>query len=134
VIPRYAEFHPREVDSARCSRAASRSMSDRQRRMDTVTEASLAIALAREGGIGVIHKNFSIAEQAAQVDRVKRSESGMIVDPVTLPPSATVARRTRSWRDSTSRACPSAKRRLVGILTNATCASRPGWGAAYLRS
>src|SRR5213080_443611 len=54
--------------------------------MDTVTEARLAIALAREGGIGILHRNLSIADQVAEVDKVKRSESGMIVEPVTLPP------------------------------------------------
>src|SRR5438067_6782322 len=58
--------------------------------MDTVTEARLAIALAREGGIGVVHRNLSIADQVAEVDKVKRSESGMIVEPVTLPPDALV--------------------------------------------
>src|SRR5438128_7538310 len=59
--------------------------------MDTVTEARLAIALAREGGIGVLHRNLSIADQVAEVDKVKRSESGMIVEPVTLPPDARVS-------------------------------------------
>ena len=59
--------------------------------MDTVTEARLAIALAREGGIGILHRNLSIADQVAEVDKVKRSESGMIVEPVTLPPDAPVA-------------------------------------------
>src|SRR5919201_1895545 len=59
--------------------------------MDTVTEARLAIALAREGGIGIVHRNLSIADQVAEVDKVKRSESGMIVEPVTLPPDAPVA-------------------------------------------
>ena len=54
--------------------------------MDTVTEAALAIALAQEGGIGIVHKNLSIAAQAAEVDKVKRSESGMIVDPITMAP------------------------------------------------
>ena len=58
--------------------------------MDTVTEARLAIALAREGGIGVVHRNLSIADQVAEVDKVKRSEAGMIVEPVTLPPDALV--------------------------------------------
>ncbi len=58
--------------------------------MDTVTEAPMAIALAREGGIGVVHRNLSIPEQVAEVDRVKRSEAGMITEPVTLPPSALV--------------------------------------------
>src|ERR671937_386433 len=59
--------------------------------MDTVTEARMAIALAREGGIGILHRNLSIEEQVAEVDKVKRSESGMIVEPVTLPPDAPVA-------------------------------------------
>src|SRR3989440_8454443 len=59
--------------------------------MDTVTEARLAIALAREGGIGILHRNLSIEEQVAEVDKVKRSEAGMIVEPVTLPPDAPVA-------------------------------------------
>src|SRR6186997_2846967 len=59
--------------------------------MDTVTEARLAIALAREGGLGIVHRNLSIADQVAEVDKVKRSESGMIVEPVTLAPGNTVA-------------------------------------------
>src|SRR5919198_3383320 len=59
--------------------------------MDTVTEARLAIAPAREGGIGIVHRNLSIADQVAEVDKVKRSESGVIVEPVTLPPDALVA-------------------------------------------
>jgi IMP dehydrogenase len=58
--------------------------------MDTVTEARLAIALAREGGLGIVHRNYSIEDQTAEVDKVKRSEAGMIVEPVTLPPDALV--------------------------------------------
>ena len=58
--------------------------------MDTVTESAMAIAMARAGGIGVLHKNMSIDRQAAEVDRVKRSESGMILNPITLPPEATL--------------------------------------------
>ena len=87
--------------------------------MDTVTESGLAIALAREGGIGVIHKNLAIAEQAAQVDRVKRSESGMIVDPVTLPPTATLGEaRALMARFHISGVPITEDGRLVGILTN----------------
>jgi IMP dehydrogenase len=87
--------------------------------MDTVTEADLAIALAREGGIGVVHKNLSIADQAAQVDRVKRSESGMIVDPITLEPEAPVHRALELMQRFSISGVPITKRgRLVGILTN----------------
>ena len=88
--------------------------------MDTVTEARLAIALAREGGIGVLHRNLSIADQVAEVDKVKRSEAGMIVEPVTLPPDALVgdalelmARYRVSGVPITDTAGV-----LVGILTN----------------
>src|SRR5262249_33976929 len=87
--------------------------------MDTVTESALAIALARLGGIGVIHKNLSIEEQVAQVDRVKRSESGMIVDPVTLGPSATLAEaRAIMARFHISGVPITEQGKLVGILTN----------------
>jgi IMP dehydrogenase len=120
LIPRYAEFHPREVDVRTLfSRRVALNVPIVSAAMDTVTEASLAIALAREGGIGVIHKNFSIAEQAAQVDRVKRSESGMIVDPVTLPPSATVGEAHAIMARFHISGVPiSEGGRLVGILTN----------------
>ena len=63
--------------------------------MDTVTESDLAIALAQEGGIGIIHKNLSIAEQTREVDKVKRSENGIITDPITLPPDETVGTARR---------------------------------------
>ena len=63
--------------------------------MDTVTEAPLAIAMARHGGIGIIHRNLSVEDQVTEVDRVKRSQSGMITDPVTLPPDAPVQRGPR---------------------------------------
>ena len=76
--------------------------------MDTVTEAELAIALAQEGGLGVIHKNMSIEEQTREVDKVKRSENGIIVDPITLPPDATGRRGPRDHgAGTTSRACRS---------------------------
>ena len=91
LVPGFAQVHPREVETrTRFSRRITLNIPIVSAAMDTVTEAELAIALAREGGIGVIHKNLTIREQCAQVDRVKRSESGMIVDPVTLPPTATL--------------------------------------------
>ncbi|MFM7585300.1 MAG: IMP dehydrogenase [Caldilinea sp.] len=88
--------------------------------MDTVTESELAIALARQGGLGVIHRNLSGAEQAAEVDKVKRSESGMIVDPITLPPDATLHDAEQLMAKYKISGVPITDRsgRLVGILTN----------------
>src|SRR5690349_15993869 len=89
--PRYADMLPAEVEVAtRLTRNIGLRVPIVSSPMDTVTEADMAIALAQEGGIGIIHKNMSIAQQALEVDRVKRSEHGVIVDPVTLPPDATV--------------------------------------------
>jgi IMP dehydrogenase len=88
--------------------------------MDTVTEAPLAIALAREGGVGVLHRNLSIEQQTEEVDKVKRSESGMIVDPITLPPSATVGDAEAIMSKYHISGVPITENghRLVGILTN----------------
>ena len=88
--------------------------------MDTVTEANLAIAMARVGGIGILHRNLSILDQAAEVDKVKRSESGMIVDPVTLGPDARVADALELMARFKISGVPITddERRLVGILTN----------------
>ena len=88
--------------------------------MDTVTEARLAIALAREGGIGIVHRNLSIAEQVSEVDKVKRSEAGMIVEPVTLPPDAPVADALALMARYRISGVPVTDDdgRLVGILTN----------------
>jgi IMP dehydrogenase len=88
--------------------------------MDTVTEARMAIALAREGGIGVVHRNLSVAAQAAEVDKVKRSEAGMIVEPVTLPPGAPVAEALAIMATYRISGVPITDEtgRLVGILTN----------------
>jgi IMP dehydrogenase len=88
--------------------------------MDTVTEARLAIALAREGGLGVVHRNLSIADQVAEVDKVKRSEAGMIVEPVTLPPTALVADALELMARYKVSGVPitDSDGRLVGILTN----------------
>ncbi len=118
--PRYADAHPREVDvRTMFSRRIRLNVPIVSAAMDTVTEYQLAIALAREGGIGVIHKNLSIEEQAAQVDRVKRSESGMIVDPVTLPPSATLGEAHDIMARFHISGVPITEGdKLVGILTN----------------
>src|ERR671919_2461986 len=88
--------------------------------MDTVTEARLAIALARAGGIGIVHRNLSIAEQVSEVDKVKRSEAGMIVEPVTLPPDAPVADALELMARYRISGVPVTDDdgRLVGILTN----------------
>ena len=87
--------------------------------MDTVTESRLAIALARQGGLGFIHRNMPIERQAEEVDRVKRSESGMIVDPVTIAPEQTVRQRARHHAQLPRlRIAGDARPRLVGILTN----------------
>lgn len=87
--------------------------------MDTVTEARLAIALARAGGVGVIHKNLTIEQQASEVDKVKRSESGMIADPITLPPDVPVSEALAVMARYRVSGIPITKEgRLVGILTN----------------
>jgi len=87
--------------------------------MDTVTESALAIALAQEGGIGIVHKNLPILEQVEEVDRVKRSESGMIVNPITLPPDVPIARALDLMEKFRISGVPITEgKRLVGILTN----------------
>ena len=88
--------------------------------MDTVTEASLAIALAREGGLGILHKNMSIEKQAEQVRKVKRSESGMIVDPITLQEDAVIGDALRLMKENRIGGIPviDKNQKLVGILTN----------------
>jgi IMP dehydrogenase len=120
LVPRLSEVHPRDVEvSTRFSRRIALQVPIVSAAMDTVTESEMAIALAREGGIGVIHKNLAIAEQAAQVDRVKRSESGMIVDPFTLPPDATLQEAHALMARYRISGVPITESgRLIGILTN----------------
>ncbi|MBI1799843.1 MAG: IMP dehydrogenase [Candidatus Eisenbacteria bacterium] len=120
LVPRLSEVHPRDVQlTTRFSRRIALNIPIVSAAMDTVTESELAIAMAREGGIGVIHKNLAIAEQCAQVDRVKRSESGMIVDPVTLPPGSTVGEAHAIMARFHISGVPITEHgRLVGILTN----------------
>ena len=91
LVPSYSEVLPRDVDiSSQLTRGIRLNVPVASAAMDTVTENKLAIAIARQGGIGMIHKNMTIEEQAEQVRSVKRSESGMIIDPVTLEVDATI--------------------------------------------
>src|SRR5699024_6049999 len=88
--------------------------------MDTVTESRMAIAIARQGGIGILHRNMSIEEQAAAVDRVKRSESGMVTDPITIEPDATLAELDATCAEYRISGLPVVDDggKLVGIVTN----------------
>ena len=91
VVPGFSEVLPSEVNTkARLTRDIELNIPLLSAAMDTVTEGSLAIALAREGGIGILHRNISPEDQAKEVERVKRSESGMISDPISLPATATL--------------------------------------------
>ena len=121
LIPAYSEVLPRMVDlHTRFSRNIFLNIPIVSAAMDTVTEAPMAIALAREGGIGVIHKNMSISAQAAQVRKVKRSENGMITDPVTISQDQTVGDALRLMKENHIGGIPvtDGSRRLVGIVTN----------------
>src|SRR5437016_4944280 len=100
LIPAYSDFVPTDADTlTRLTRAIELNIPLISAPMDTVTESALAIALAQEGGIGIIHKNLSITNQAREVEKVKRSENGVIVDPITLPPSATIATARKVMRE-----------------------------------
>src|SRR5215210_1534866 len=100
LIPARSDFVPAEADThTRLTRSIELNIPLVSAPMDTVTEAALAIALAQEGGLGVIHKNLSVENQAREVEKVKRSENGVIVDPITLPPSATVGLARRVMRE-----------------------------------
>jgi IMP dehydrogenase len=121
LVPRHSTVHPREVSvTSRLSRAIPLNIPLVSAAMDTVTEADMAIAMARAGGIGVIHKNMSVERQAAEVDRVKRSESGMILNPITLAPDRPLreaaAAMARYRISGVPIVDPAGK--LVGIITN----------------
>ena len=117
--PGYSEILPRQVDTrTQLTAKISLNIPVVSSPMDTVTEAELAIALAQEGGLGVIHKNMSIEEQTREVDKVKRSENGIIVDPITLPPSATVIEAREIMRGHNISGVPiTVGGKLKGILT-----------------
>jgi IMP dehydrogenase len=121
LIPSYSEVLPREVDlSTQFTRKLRLNIPIVSAAMDTVTENKLAIAIARQGGIGIIHKNMSIADQAEQVRSVKRSESGMIIDPVTLEGDALIGDALGLMRRFRIGGIPivDPENKLIGILTN----------------
>ena len=121
LIPAYSEVTPNMVSlGSRFSRNIRLNIPIVSAAMDTVTEAEMAIAIAREGGIGVIHKNMSIAAQAAQVRKVKRAESGMIYDPVTISKESTVGDALQLMKENRIGGIPvvDAENRLIGIVTN----------------
>ncbi|HYD09454.1 MAG TPA: IMP dehydrogenase [Acidimicrobiales bacterium] len=121
LVPAASEVMPTEAStSTRLTRNIELAIPLISAAMDTVTEARLAIAMARLGGIGVIHRNLSVEDQAAEVDRVKRSESGMITDPVTVAPHATIAEAMAVMAQFHISGVPvvDGEHRLVGIITN----------------
>src|SRR5882757_7182671 len=121
LSPAFSQVLPREVDiRSRLTKEITLNIPMLSAAMDTVTEATLAMALAREGGLGILHKNMSIDQQAEQVRKVKRSESGLIIDPVTLTPDATIGEALRLMRENKIGGIPivDAQHKLVGILTN----------------
>ena len=121
LMPAYSEMLPSEVKIySQLTKNIQLNVPILSAAMDTVTEASLAIALAREGGIGILHKNMSIERQAEQVRKVKRSESGMIVDPITLEVNATIGDALLLMKENKIGGIPIIDKgnKLVGILTN----------------
>jgi IMP dehydrogenase len=124
LVPQHSTILPTQVDvSTRLTRNIRLNVPVLSAAMDTVTESGLAIAMAQLGGLGVIHKNLQIHEQAAEVDRVKRSESGMIVNPITLSPSNRIFEALELMKNYRISGVPitedgSKEGRLVGILTN----------------
>ncbi|MBD3581541.1 IMP dehydrogenase [Flavobacterium selenitireducens] len=121
LVPNYSSVLPREVSiQSKFSKNITLNVPIVSAAMDTVTESSMAIAMAQEGGIGVLHKNMTIEQQAAKVRKVKRAESGMIIDPVTLPQTSTVADAKQAMREFGIGGIPivDGNKKLVGIVTN----------------
>jgi IMP dehydrogenase len=121
LVPRHSTVHPRDVSvTSRFTRAISLNIPLVSAAMDTVTESEMAIAMARAGGIGVIHKNMPLDRQAAEVDRVKRSESGMIMNPITLGPDRPLREAAALMKRFRISGVPivDGKGRLIGIVTN----------------
>lgn len=121
LVPRHSEVHPTRTDvTTRLTRGIDLAIPLVSAAMDTVTESQMAIAIAREGGLGIIHKNMTIDRQAEEVDRVKRSESGMILTPVTIAPDAPLREALRLMEHFSISGVPVVQQggRLVGILTS----------------
>ena len=121
LVPCHSTVHPRDVDvRTKLTRSIELNIPLISAAMDTVTEAEMAIAMARQGGIGIVHKNMSIDLQASQVDRVKRSESGMILDPITLTPEGSLRDARRLMKRFSISGVPIVEPdgKLVGIVTN----------------
>ena len=121
LMPGYSQVLPRDVEiKSKLTRDITLNVPLLSAAMDTVTEAALAMALAREGGLGILHKNMTIEKQAEQVRKVKRSESGLILDPVTLTADATIGDALKLMRENKIGGIPiiDKKGKLVGILTN----------------
>lgn len=129
LVPRYSEVLPRETDlRTNLTQNITLNIPIISAAMDTVTEANMAIAIAREGGLGVIHKNMGIIEQVEQVDRVKRSESGMIMDPITLMGDNTVREAVELMSKFRISGIPivDSSMKLIGIVTNRDLRFNPG--------
>jgi IMP dehydrogenase len=121
LLPARSDVHPKEVEiRSRLTKTIALNIPLLSAAMDTVTESELAIALAREGGIGIIHKNLTLAQQVEEVDKVKRSESGMIMNPITLQPEAPLAEALALMEKYRISGVPITRQdgTLVGILTN----------------
>jgi IMP dehydrogenase len=120
LVPAYSDVVPTQVSTqVRLTRRITLATPLMSAAMDTVTESRLAIAMAQQGGLGVVHRNLSIEQQAGEVDKVKRSESGMIVDPVTIEPERPISDALEVMRRFKISGVPvTTKGKLVGILTN----------------
>ena len=121
LVPAYSEILPREVSiQTKFTKNITINIPIVSAAMDTVTESQMAIAMAREGGIGVLHKNMSIEQQAIKVRKVKRAESGMILDPVTLHLDALVGDAKANMREHSIGGIPivDENQKLIGIVTN----------------
>src|SRR6201984_1213628 len=118
LVPAYSDVIPTQVSTqTQLTRSITLNTPLLSAAMDTVTESRLAIAMAQQGGMGVVHRNLTIEQQAGEIDKVKRSESGMIVDPVTITPEQTIADGLEVMRREQISGVPVTKnKKLVGIL------------------